>query len=97
MKKSFGTKLQKKKVSRGTAKMAAEADKALEEHGKEITKALRESAEKGNATCARLLLALADGLIDCEDEAVVESLWTYAQQLAAEPPWEGPPAEPDED
>ena len=77
--------------------MATEADKALEEHGKEITKALRESAEKGNATCARLLLALADGLIDCEDEAVVEQLWTYAQQLAAEKQWEGPPAEPDED
>ena len=97
VKKAFGTKLQKKKVSGGTAKMAEAAEKALEDHFAKITEGLTESAKKGNATSAKLLLALAEGQIDCEDEVVVEQLWTYAQQLTAEPPWDGPPAEPDED
>jgi hypothetical protein len=96
-KRSSGTGLEKKAVSRGTAKMAAAADKALEDNSKTITDALTENAKKGNATCAKLLLALADGLIDCEDEVVVQQLWTYAQQLGAEPPWNGPDAEPDEE
>ena len=96
-KRSSGTGLEKKAVSRGTAKMAAAADKALEDNSKTITDALTENAKKGNATCAKLLLALADGLIDCEDEVVVQQLWTYAQQLGAEPPWKGPDAEPDEE
>ncbi len=77
--------------------MAVAADKALEKHSEKITKALTDGAEKGNVTCARLLIALADGQIDCEDEVVVERIWTYAQQLAAEPPWEGEPADLDED
>jgi hypothetical protein len=77
--------------------MSVEADKALEEHGNEITKGLTESAKKGNATCARLLLALADGQIDCEDEVVMERLCSYAEKLAAEPQWEGSEAEPDDE
>jgi hypothetical protein len=96
-KKPSGTGIEKKKVSRGTAKMAAEADKALEEHGDEITKGLTEGAKKGNATCARLLLALADGQIDCEDEVVMEQLCSYAEKLAREKQWKGPEAEPDDE
>ena len=97
VKKSSGTGLEKKAVSRGTAKMKAEADKALAEHGNAITTALTDNAKKGNATCARLLLALADGQIDCEDEVVMEQLCSYAEKLAKEPPWEGPEAEPDDE
>jgi len=28
---------------------------------------------------------------------VMEQLWSYADKLAAEPPWDGPEAEPDEE
>ena len=97
VKKPSGTGLEKKKVSRGTAKMAAEADKALEDNSNAITKGLTENAKKGNATCARLLLALADGQIDCEDEVVMERLCSYAEKLAAEPQWKGPEPEPDDE
>ena len=96
-KKPSGTGLEKKIVSRGTAKMKAAADKALEDNGDEITKGLTESAKKGNATSAKLLLALADGQIDCEDEAVVEQPCSYAKKLAREPKWNGPEAEPDDE
>lgn len=89
VKKPSGTGLQKKAVSRGTAKMSVAADKALEDNSDDITKALTDNAKKGNATCARLLLALADGQIDCEDEVVMERLCSYAEKLAAEPEWTG--------
>lgn len=69
--------------------MAAEADKALEDNSSEITKGLTENAKKGNATCTRLLLALADGLINCENEVVMEQLCSYAEKLALEPEWTG--------
>lgn len=96
-KKPSGTGLEKKVVSRGTAKMKAAADKALEDNSKKITDALTESAIKGNATCTRLLLALADGQINCEDEVVMEQLCSYADKLAAERQWDGPEAEPDDE
>jgi hypothetical protein len=96
-KRLSGTGLEKKKVSPGTAKMSVAADKALENSSEEITKALTVNAKKGNATCTRLLLALADGQIDCEDEVVMEELCSYAAKLAAEPPWDGPEPEPDDE
>ena len=77
--------------------MAVAADKALEDNSDAITKGLTESAKKGNATSARLLLALADGQIDCEDEVVMEQLSSYAEKLAKEPPWKGPEAEPEDE
>ena len=85
VKKPSGTGLEKKKVSRGTAKMAAAADKALEDNSKTIVDSLTGSAKKGNATCTKLLLALADGQIDCEDEVVVQGFVSLAERLAAEP------------
>ena len=97
VKKPSGTGLEKKKVSRGTAKMAAAADKALEDNSKTIVDSLTGSAKKGNATCTKLLLALADGQIDCEDEVVMERLCSYAEKLAAEPQWKGPEPEPDDE
>jgi hypothetical protein len=96
-KKSSGARLEKKAVSRGTAKMSVAADKALEDNSDAITKGLTESAKKGNPTCTRLLLALADGQIDCEDEVVMEQLCSYADKLAKEKQWEGPEAEPDDE
>jgi hypothetical protein len=96
-KKSSGTGFEKKKVSPGTAKMSVAADKALEDHSKVITDALAENAKKGNATCVKLLLALADGQIDCEDEVVMEQLCSYADKLAAEEQWDGPEPEPEDE
>jgi hypothetical protein len=97
VKKTSGTGLQKKTVSRGTAKIKAAADKALQDNSERLAKTLIDSAIAGNNTSAKLLLALADGQIDGEDEVVMEQLWSYADKLAAEPPWDGPEAEPDEE
>jgi hypothetical protein len=97
VKKQSGTWLQKNAVSCGTAKMSVAADKYLKDNSDDITKALTENAKKGNATCVKLLLALADGQIDCEDEVVMEQLCSYADKLAAEKQWDGPEAEPDEE
>ena len=77
--------------------MAEAADKALEVSGSTIVDALTESAKKGNATCTKLLLALADGQIDCEEEEVMEQPCSYADKLAREPQWDGPEAEPDDE
>jgi hypothetical protein len=97
VKKSFRTGLQKKAVSPGTAKMSVAADKALKDNSDVITTALTVNAKKGNATCVKLLLALADGQIDCEDEVVMEQLCSYADKLAAEKQWDGPEPEPDDE
>ncbi|MFY9853994.1 MAG: hypothetical protein WAK26_08980 [Terracidiphilus sp.] len=77
--------------------MAMAADKALEDNSDTITKGLTEGAKKGNATCARLLIALAEGQIDCEDEVVMEQLCSYAEKLAAEKQWDGPEPEPEDE
>lgn len=84
-----GTGAQKKEVSRGTAKMKAAADKTLEENSEKIAKALYKSLLKGNTAGAKLLIALADGQIDCEDEVAMERLCSLAEKLAAEPEWVG--------
>jgi hypothetical protein len=84
-----GTGAQKKAVSRGRAKMNEAADKTLEKHSEEIAKSLYESLLGGNATCAKLLFALAEGQIDCEDEVAMERLCSLAEKLAKEPEWVG--------
>ena len=87
--KSQGAGAQKKEISRGTAKMKAAADKALEEHSNEIVESLYQGVMGGNNISAKLLFALAEGQIDFEDEAVVHRLCKLAEQLSSEPEWEG--------
>jgi hypothetical protein len=86
-KKPRKTKTQRKASGRGKAKMNAAADKTLEENSEKIAKSLLKSTLGGNASSAKLLFALADGQIDCEDEEAVRHLHSMAEQLAAEPEW----------
>ena len=43
----------------------------------------------GNATGAKLLFALAEGRIDCEDEVVMRQVYSLAEKLELEAPWTG--------
>jgi hypothetical protein len=83
--KPHGRGAQKSVVNRGKAKMNAAADKALELNSVKIAKTLLKSTLGGNLTSAKLLFALADGQIDCEDEVVVQGIVSLAERLAAEP------------
>jgi hypothetical protein len=87
VKKPRGTGAPKKAGGRGRAKMNAAADKTLEKYSEKIAKSLLDSTLDGNASSAKLLFALADGQIDCEDEGVVQRLRSMAEELAAEPEW----------
>ncbi|MGA3082159.1 MAG: hypothetical protein ABSD44_12340 [Terracidiphilus sp.] len=84
-----GTGAQQKTVSRGSAKLKAAADKKLEENSEAIAKSLYENLIRGNATSAKLLFALAEGQIDCEDEAMVQHFYSLAEELGKEPEWKG--------
>ena len=84
-----GTGAQKKASGRGRAKLNAAADKTLEENSEKIAMSLLESTLGGNASSAKLLFALAEGQIDCEDEGMVRCLYSLAEKLAAEPEWDG--------
>lgn len=84
-----GTGAQQKKVSRGAAKLKAAADKKLEENSEAIAKSLLKSLLDGNVTCAKLLIALAEGQIDCEDEATVQRFYSLAEELGKEEKWTG--------
>jgi hypothetical protein len=72
-------------VNRGKASMNAAADKALELNSGKIAHKLLISTLGGNVTSAKLLFALADGQIDCEDEVIVQGFVSLAERLAAEP------------
>ena len=89
VRKPRGSGAKKKASSRGTAKMNAAADKTLEENSEKIALSLLESTLGGNASSAKLLFALAEGQIDCEDEGMVRRLYSLAEKLAAEPEWDG--------
>jgi hypothetical protein len=69
--------------------LKAAADKKLEEKSDEIAESLLRSLLDGNVTSAKLLIALAEGQIDCEDEAMVERLYSLAEELGKEPEWKG--------
>ena len=84
VKKPRGTGAQKK-VRRGRARLNAAADEALEVFSKEIVFSLLEKTIDGNVTSAKLLVALAEGQFDCEDEGTMRSLLSLAERLAAEP------------
>jgi len=74
-----------KQMGRGRAKLDEEAGKLLEIFSKDVAWKLLESTVGGNTTAARLLFALADGQIDCENEGVMRELSSFAETLAAEP------------
>lgn len=90
-----GAGVRKQAVSRGTAKMKAAADKKLEDNSEEIAQALLDKTLGGNTTSAKLLFALAEGQIDCEDEVVMRRLCSLAEKLASEPEWAGEDLEAD--
>lgn len=70
--------------------MNAAAGKTLEEHSGEIADALFQGLKKGKASLAKLLFALAEGQIDCEDAVVMQRYCSLAEKLAAEQEWTGP-------
>ena len=80
----------KQRVSRGTASVKAAADNTLEKHSENLAKLLYEGLLGGNAALAKLLFALAEGQIDCEDAFVVERYCSLAEKLASEQEWTGP-------
>ena len=71
-------------VNPGKSKLNAEADKKVGDNSKKIVNALYGSLIKGNATSAKLLFDLADGLINCEDPVVMSQLCSYAESLKSE-------------
>jgi hypothetical protein len=73
-----------KTVNPGKAKLIADADKKVRENSTDIVNALYASLIAGNATSAKLLFDLADGLINCEDPVVMSQLCSYAQKLESE-------------
>jgi hypothetical protein len=65
--------------------LIAEADKKVGKERTKIVNALFNGLiKKGNATSAKLLFDLADGLINCEDPVVMSQLCSYAATLASE-------------
>ena len=79
-----GTGMQAKAVNKGKAQLNAEADKKVGKERTKIVNALFKSLIQGNATSAKLLFDLADGLINCEDPVVMSQLCSYAAALASE-------------
>jgi hypothetical protein len=87
------TRTQMKKVSRGSAKMKAAADKTLEKHSEQIAFSLLSGTLRGNVTSARLLIALAEGQTDSGDEKSQQGNCSLAEKLASEPEWIGEASE----
>ncbi|MGD0940126.1 MAG: hypothetical protein ABR905_10470 [Terracidiphilus sp.] len=69
--------------------MKEAADKTLEANSDKIAKSLLKKTLAGNNVSAKLLITLAEGQIDCEDEAAVQHLCSLAEELASEPEWDG--------
>jgi hypothetical protein len=86
---SVRSRAQKKAFNPGTAKMKTAADRKLGEESERIVGSLCDRLIAGNVTCGKLLIALAEGQIDCEDEVVVQQLCSLAEKLAMEPEWTG--------
>jgi hypothetical protein len=84
--KPRGTGVQPQAVNPGKAKLHAAADKTVGENSEKIAQKLLKSwMNKGDLTCAKMLFALADGRINCEDPVVMKRLCRYAAKLASEP------------
>jgi hypothetical protein len=84
--KPRGTGVQPQAVNPGKAKLNAQADMKVGKNSARIVNALFNSLIKDkNMTGAKLLFALADGRINCEDPVVMKQLCRYAARLASEP------------
>ena len=84
--KPRGTGVQPQAVNPGKAMLNAEADKKVGDNRAKIVNALFNNLiKKGNMVSAKLLFALADGRINCEDPVVMKKLCRYAARLASEP------------
>jgi hypothetical protein len=79
-----GTETQAKADNPGKAKLIAAMDKHVGEQSDEIAKKLIEGFLAGNVTSIKLLFELADGHINCENVAVIRTLYSYAQKLETE-------------
>jgi hypothetical protein len=88
-KKPSGSGSLKKKAGGGTAKLKTAADKELRVNSGKIAKTLCERLMEGNVPCGKLLISLAEGKEDCEDDAMVSSPRSMASELASEPEWDG--------
>jgi hypothetical protein len=83
--KPRGTGALAKSVNKGKSKLNAEADKKVGDNSAKIVTALYKSwMEDGDMTCLKLLFALADERINCEDPEVMSQLCSYAESLAGE-------------
>jgi hypothetical protein len=82
--KPRGTGTQVKAVNPGKAQLIAVVDKKVGENSEKIAQKLIDTVLESDWTGAKLLFALADGLIDCENPAVMRQLCTYAEKLGAE-------------
>ena len=87
VKKPYGARGQEQGVSRGRAKVNEASEMTLTENSEKIAKSLLDGILKGNAASAKLLFALAEGRIDCEDERTMQRLCSFAEKLASEPEW----------
>ena len=74
----------KKTVNPSRVMLNAEAHKKVGDNRTKIVNALYDSLIKGNASSAKLLFDLADGLINCEDPVVMGQLVSYAEKLESE-------------
>ena len=73
-----------KTVNPGKAKLIVEMDKKVGENSEKIAQKLIDTVLGNDWTGAKLLFALADGLINCEDPEVMSQLYSYANSLAEE-------------
>lgn len=75
----------------GAVRLSKEADTQIAERTPEIIKALIESTCAGNATSARLLVSLAEGVDWTANAKDAHRILTLAGDWATEPEWPGPP------
>ncbi len=74
-----------KAVNPGKSQLNAKADNKLRDNKTKIVDALYDSGIKsGNLMSLKLLIDLADGLINCEDPVVMSQLCSYAEGLKSE-------------
>jgi hypothetical protein len=82
--KPRGTGTQVKAVGKGKALLIAAVDKEIGEKSDVMAKKLIAGFLKGSVTSMKMLLALADERIDCENLVVMSQLCSYAETLEAE-------------
>jgi hypothetical protein len=82
--KSRGTGTQVKAVNPGKAKLIAAVDKKIGEKSGEMADKLVNDFLAGKETSMKMLCALADELINCENVEVMSQLCSYAESLKLE-------------